>query len=100
MTTPGLTSEEYERRKLFLANLKGLTKAEHIEIVRILQQHKVEFSENANGVFFNLTNLDQTIFNALELFIRFTQTNHKDLANRECFISTLVQCSPDKVTLQ
>jgi len=100
MTTPGLTQEEYDRRKLFLENLKGLTKAEHIEIVRILQQHKVEFSENANGVFFNLTTLDQTIFDALELFIRFTQTNHKDLANRECFISTLVQSSPDKVTLQ
>ena len=100
MTTPGLTSEEYERRKLFLENLKKLTKAEYIEIVRILQQHKVEFSENANGVFFNVTNLEQPIFNALELFIRFTQINHKDLANRECFISTLVQCSPDKVTLQ
>jgi hypothetical protein len=98
-TVPGLTPGEYERRRVFLDGLKGLTKAEYVEIVRILQQHKVEFSENANGVFFNVTTLEQSVFDALELFIRFTQSNRKDLANRESFMSTLVQCSPDKVTL-
>ena len=100
MTTPGLANEEYERRRVFLDGLKGLTKAEYIEIVRILQQHNVEFSENANGVFFNVTTLNQIVFDSLELFIRFTQTNRKDLASRECFMSTLIQCSPDKVTLK
>jgi len=99
MTTPGLALNEYERRKVFLESLKGLTKSEYIEIVRILQQHKIEFSENANGVFFNVTTLTQPVFDALELFIRFTQTNRANLANRESFMSTLIQSSPDKVTL-
>jgi dsDNA-specific endonuclease/ATPase MutS2 len=100
MTTPGLSQEDYERRKVFLENLKSLTKAEYIEIVRILQQHSIEFSENANGIFFNVTTLGQTVFDALELFIRFTQSNRANLANRESFMSTLIQCSPDKVTLE
>ena len=87
---PGLlSSEEYDRRKLFLDNLKSLTRAEHIEIVRLLQKHEVAFSENQNGVFFNVGILSQEAFNALEFFISFTTSNRKYLADRESFISTL-----------
>ena len=87
---PGtLTPIEYDRRKLFLENLKGLTKAENVEIVRILQKHSAVYSENANGIFFNVVALDQISFDALELFLRFTQTNRRDLADRELYINTL-----------
>ena len=84
-----LSSEEYERRKQFLENLKGLTKTEYIEIVRILQKHSAEYSENLNGVFFNCCNLPQIVFDDLELFLKFTQTNRKTLADREIYLSSL-----------
>ena len=84
-----LSSEEYERRKQFLENLKGLTKTEYIEIVRILQKHSAEYSENLNGVFFNCCNLPQIVFDDLELFLKFTQTNRKTLADREMYLSSL-----------
>ena len=84
-----LSSEEYERRKQFLENLKGLTKTEYIEIVRILQKHSAEYSENLNGVFFNCCNLPQMVFDDLELFLKFTQTNRKTLADREVYLSSL-----------
>lgn len=88
--TPGLLPPaEYERRKLFLEGLKTLTKAEHIEIVRILQKHEANFSENQNGVFFNVGLLSQEIFDALELFLSFTHSNRKNLAERESLISSL-----------
>jgi hypothetical protein len=88
--SPGLlTPEEYERRKLFLDQLKGLTKSEYIEIVRLLQKHEASFSENLNGVFFNVCVLTQPVFDALELFIQFTQSNRKNLADRDSFLSTL-----------
>ena len=90
MATPGLLpSEEYERRKNFLEGLKGLTKAECIEIVRILRKHNVVYSENANGIFFNVSMLDQDVFNALVQFMDFTQSNRRDLAAREQFMSSL-----------
>jgi len=96
MTTnqsPGLLpSEEYERRKLFLDGLNTLTRAEHIEIVRILQKHEISFSENQNGVFFNVGILPQTVFDALELFMNFTNSNRKNLIDRENLISSLT-CS-------
>ena len=84
-----LSSEEYERRKQFLDNLKGLTKTEYIEIVRILQKHSADYSENLNGVFFNCCNLPQMVFDDLELFLKFTQTNRKTLADREMYLSSL-----------
>ena len=90
MTTPGLLApEEYERRKQFLESLKGLTKSEYIEIIRLLQKHEAPFSENLNGVFFNACALSQPVFDALDLFIRFTQSNRKNLSDRDTFMSTL-----------
>jgi len=89
-----LSPEEYDRRKRCLETLKGLSKAEHIEILRILQKHNTPLSENLNGVFFNLCLLEQTTFQDIELFINFTQSNRKDLIERERFMSTLVTASP------
>ncbi len=94
MSNPGtelLSPHEYTRRKHFLDNLKGLTKSEYAEIVRILQKHEVQFSENKNGIFFNVAALDQTVFDDLEKFLCFTQTNRKSLADRDTFLSTLKQ---------
>jgi hypothetical protein len=84
-----LSPEEYERRKVFLEGLKTLTKAEYIEIVRILQKHEVVFSENANGIFFNVGMLEQSIFDSLTQFLHFTQSNRRDLAAREKEMITL-----------
>jgi hypothetical protein len=91
MPTPGplLPHDEYERRRRFLEGLRTLTKAEHIEIIRILQKQEAEFSENNNGVFFNVCTLPQSVFNALELFLSFTQKNRKNLEDRELYLSTL-----------
>lgn len=84
-----LSNEEYSRRKHFLDGLKGLTKSEYAEIVRILQKHEVQFSENKNGIFFNVAALIQYVFNDLEKFLCFTQSNHQCLADRDTILSTL-----------
>jgi hypothetical protein len=92
MSNPGtLEPGEYERRRVFLEQLKGLTKPEYIEIVRILQKHEVAFSENANGIFFNITLLGQEVFDALVKFLEFTQSNRRDLAARELEMNTLAK---------
>jgi hypothetical protein len=92
-SAPGalLPTEEYERRKAFLDGIRYLTKAECIEVLRIMQKHNVAFSENANGVFFNVVQLEQSVFDALELFLQFTQSNRKNLEERELFLSTLAK---------
>ena len=96
-----LSPEEYERRKCFLNGLKTLSKAECVEIVRILQKYKTVYSENANGIFFNVVLLEQEVFDALELFLHFTQTNRQSLADREMYMSSLAinvsEVNPDPV---
>jgi hypothetical protein len=84
-----LSTEEYERRKAFLDDLKGLSKSEYIEILRILKQHEIAVSENHNGVFFNLCTLTKEAFDALQLFRRFTVSNRLQLADRELMMSSL-----------
>lgn len=84
-----LPQEEYSRRKHFLESLKGLTKSEYAEIVRILQKREVHFSENKNGIFFNIAALEQSVFDDLEKFILFTQSNRQSLADRDTILSTL-----------
>lgn len=85
-----LEPDEYQRRKQFLENLRSLTKPEHIEIVRILKKHEIVFSENQNGIFFNVASLPQTVFNDLEKFLHFTQVNRQTLSDRDSFLSTLI----------
>ena len=87
--SPPLSPEEYERRKVFLAELKGLSKTEYVEILRILKQHDTSFSENHNGVFFNMCSLTQEAFEALCLFRRFTLQNKEQLKDRERMMSSL-----------
>lgn len=84
-----ISSEEYARRKIFLENLKSLTKPEYVEIVRILKKNEVGFSENQNGIFFNVAHLPQVIFDELETFIQFTHTNRQNLSDRDTLLSTL-----------
>lgn len=101
MSNPGSTlhPDEYDRRRSFLDGLKGLTKAEYIEIVRILQKHEVTYSENANGIFFNIGMLDQVVFDALVKFLEFTQSNRRDLEERELIMNNLaseIKCGDDK----
>ena len=85
-----LSTEEYARRKLFLDSLKGLTKAEYVEIIRLLQKHEVVYSENHNGIFLNLTALTQEVFDDLERFLMFTQQNRQNLSDRDTLLSTLL----------
>ena len=84
-----LLPEEYERRKQFLQELTSLTTAESSEIVRILRMHKFNYSENTNGVFFNVAAVPQALFNELDTFIQFTKTNRTSIEDRKTLFTTL-----------
>jgi hypothetical protein len=86
---PLLSAEEYERRKVFLTELKGLSKTEYVEILRILKQHNTPFSENLNGVFFNLCTISTEAFEALCHFRRFMLQNKEQLKDRERVMQSL-----------
>jgi len=84
---------EYSRRERFLEALKTLGEPEYLEILRLLQKKNVHYSENANGVFFDVAALDQEIFNSLEQFIEFVRKNRAELSERDVLINSFKQSS-------
>jgi hypothetical protein len=78
-----LTAEEYEQRKLFSEEVKLLTKNEMEEILKILKEFKAEFSENSNGVFFDVSKLPAEIFSRIQTFMDFSKKNRVELSLRE-----------------
>jgi ribonuclease HII len=78
-----LSAEEYDKRKLFLEDLKTLSKEEHKELFRILKQAKTEYTENSNGIFFDVSKVSSETFTALQQFMTFCLKNRQEFASRE-----------------
>ncbi len=78
-----LTNEEYEERKRVLVELKLLTKYEQGEIFKRLKVHSAEFSENSNGVFFDLCKLPAEAFDDMKRYVEFCRKNREEFAQRE-----------------
>lgn len=82
---------DYEARKHFLEDLKILSKEEYEEIFRIIKRNNIEYSENSNGVFFDLTSLSSEIFSKLVTFIEFCKVQRKSEEVRALEIDNLRQ---------
>jgi hypothetical protein len=74
---------EYERRRLFCEEIKRMKRHEQIEIARILQNNDIHFSENNNGILFDLVTLPQSVFDELVKFNEFVKTSIQVLEQRE-----------------
>jgi hypothetical protein len=82
-TAATLSQSDYDERKRFLDELKSLSKSEQEEIFRILKSERVEFSENSNGVFFDLCKVPQDSFIKFQKFMEFCRKNREEFAARE-----------------
>ena len=64
MSTPD-SKIEYDLKKKFLENIKGLDKSIYEEMFRVLKINNVEYTENSNGIFFDIVPLNTDIFKQL-----------------------------------
>jgi len=78
-----LTNTDYDKRKQFLEDLKKLVKSEQEEIFRIIKRSKVEYSENSNGIFFDVLKLSKETFDKIQEFMNFCKENRIDFSKRE-----------------
>ena len=78
-----LTIEEYEERKSFLDDLKRLVKAEQEAIFRILVTDKEEYSENSNGIFFDISKLSKESFKKMKDYMEFCRKTRDTFKERE-----------------
>jgi hypothetical protein len=80
---------DYEARKQFLEDLKFLSKEEYEELFRIIKRNNIDYSENSNGVFFDLTSISNDIFSKLVTFLDFCKVQKKSEEVRAQEMDTL-----------
>ena len=66
-------SKQYNNkfRKVLFEKINDLSITEHEEIFKIIHSHKVTFTQNKNGVFFNITDIDDHIIEEMDKFIKY-----------------------------
>ncbi len=68
----------YEVRKQFLEQLGMLSRSELEEVFRIIKRHNDIYSENTNGIFFNVVDLREETFLRLNEFMEFCMRNREE----------------------
>jgi hypothetical protein len=81
--------DDYEKRKEFSKEMNTLSRPELEELYRILRREGGSFSENSNGIFFDVASLPASVFEALWKFLEFCKSNAKGLEERNKIIGTM-----------
>jgi len=61
----------YEERKALFDNIKILDIPEQEEIFRIIRKTKENYTENSNGIFFDLSSISDESFHLIKEYINF-----------------------------
>jgi hypothetical protein len=62
---------EYEERKRFLEFLPRLSKPQYEQMFRILKANGGEYTENSNGIFFDIAKLNDKCFEEMNIFMKY-----------------------------
>jgi len=78
-----------ERCKKIETMIKTLSMTQMEELFKILQKSKCEYTINNNGLFLNLSWIDSSILDKIELFINFCKESKKEIDRYELICKTL-----------
>ncbi len=81
--------QEYERRKQFQEDTKSLDTIQYQEMFRILKSQGVSYSENSNGIFFDVQQVPTETFDKLWNFLELCKKQKIEETKREEEISKL-----------
>lgn len=71
----------YDDKKRVFEDIKYLAKPEQEELFRIIRRTKEPYTENSNGIFFDLTLISDTTFLQIKEYLHFclrTRQEHED----------------------
>ena len=74
-------STHYEERKKIFETMKVLVKPEQEEIYRIIRKSKENYTENSNGIFFDLSTISEDGFQHIKEYLSFcfkTRQEHEE----------------------
>ena len=71
-----------EIKKDMISQVSNLTKQQQLEIFYILSEQNIDYTENNNGVYINLDNVDNKILNKVLIYIDFCKRSNSILINK------------------
>jgi hypothetical protein len=75
-------ASSYEERKKLFEHIKVLVKPEQEEIFRIIRKTKENYTENSNGIFFDLATVSDDAFNQIKEYLNFCLKTRQEDAER------------------
>lgn len=72
----------YDEKKRVFEDIKLLAKPEQEELFRIIRRMKENYTENSNGIFFDLTLLSDQTFDAIKEYLHFCLRTRQEHENR------------------
>lgn len=63
--------DNYQLRRQLYDNLSLLVRSEQIEIFKILRQNDEKYTENSNGIFFDVLTISDATYNNMSSFMDF-----------------------------
>ena len=63
--------------------IENMEKIHQLQILEICNKHNVQYTENVNGIFINMTLLDETILKAIHEYMNYIYLQQKQLDNVE-----------------
>lgn len=71
-----------DTRKI-IDDIESMTKEHHIEIFKILKLYNIKYTENNNGIFINMTNINDECLNKINNYVNFINENKKNIIEFE-----------------
>ena len=72
----------YDEKKRVFEDIKLLAKPEQEELFRIIRRMKENYTENSNGIFFDLTLLSDETFTAIKEYLHFCLRTRQEHESR------------------
>jgi hypothetical protein len=69
--------------QLLRNQIEKLDKVHHIGILKVLKENKVQYSENTNGIFINLTKVNIIIIEMIKKYVTYVKLQEVELGDIE-----------------
>jgi hypothetical protein len=67
-------------KKAIMTRINNLKSKKHyIEIYKIIKDNNVSYSQNINGIFINLTNIDDDILDKIVKYLNYTESRNSEI---------------------
>lgn len=78
-----MNKEKYTEIVSLKNKIDNLSNDNHVEILKIIQKHNTNFTENNNGIFVNMMDMTPVVLSEINYFISYLNTQNNEIEKFE-----------------